>query len=85
MEEKQEKVFGFSGFRPENAGVPGVWTYRGENPFRRGLIGGAIGMTGVLLIAALLYGGYTLYVHNQVLNQVVQVLNKITAQQQPAP
>lgn len=61
--------------------VPAV-PRRFSSPTVRGFVGGAIGMTAILLIAALLYSGMTLYTDHKTLMAVVKFINDAQAAQQ---
>ncbi len=57
-----------------------------ESPFLRGILGGIVGMTGILLIAMLAYQGYLVWTDHQALSQVIPALNDlIKAANRPAP
>ncbi len=55
-----------------------------ESPFLRGILGGVVGMSAILLIAIVVYGGWIVYSDHHVLVQVVQIINN-AQKQQPAP
>lgn len=56
-----------------------------SSPLLKGLLGGVLGTLGVLVLAGLVLAGLTLYRDHQVLQAVVQVINRAQASQTPSP